>query len=34
MNANYVHIQQTEKDTSYLGGGKIGLVGNAYNCPK
>lgn len=33
LGANYVHIQQIAKDTSYMGGGKIGMSGNAYNCP-
>lgn len=33
MGANYVYIQQVAKDTSYLGGGKIGMAGNAFNCP-
>lgn len=33
MGANYVHIQQAAQDTSYLGGGKIGMAGNAYDCP-
>jgi len=32
LGANYVHIQQTAQDTSYLGGGKIGMMGNAYRC--
>ena len=32
MGANFVHIQQAEQDTSYLGGGKIGLAGNAFAC--
>lgn len=33
MGANYVHIQQTAQDTSYVGGGKIGMAGNAFHCP-
>lgn len=33
MGANYVHIQQTAQDTSYAGGGKIGMAGNAFSCP-
>jgi hypothetical protein len=32
MGANYVHIQQVAQDTSVLGGGKIGISGNAYKC--
>jgi hypothetical protein len=32
MGANYVHIQQIAQDTSHLGGGKIGMSGNAYRC--
>ena len=32
MGANFVHIQQAEQDTSYLGGGKIGMAGNAFAC--
>jgi hypothetical protein len=32
IGANYVHIQQAAQDTSYLGGGKIGMAGNAFNC--
>ncbi len=31
--ANYVHVQQVAQDTSELGGGKIGMAGNAYDCP-
>lgn len=31
--ANYVHVQQVAQDTSALGGGKIGMAGNAYRCP-
>jgi hypothetical protein len=34
LGANYVHIQQTAQDTSYLGGGKIGMSGNAFKCKK
>jgi len=33
LGANYVHIQQAAQDTSYLGGGKIGMAGNAFDCP-
>lgn len=32
LGANYVHIQQIAQDTSYLGGGKMGMSGNAYRC--
>lgn len=32
LNANYVHVQHTAQDTSVLGGGKIGMSGNAYRC--
>jgi len=32
IGANYVHIQQVGHDSSYLGGGKIGISGNAYRC--
>lgn len=34
VGANYVHIQQQERNESYLGGGKIALAGNAYSCEK
>jgi hypothetical protein len=32
MGANFVHIQQIAQDTSFVGGGKIGISGNAYKC--
>ena len=32
LGANYVHIQQVAQDSSYLGGGKLGMAGNAYKC--
>lgn len=33
LGANYVHIQQIAQDTSEGGGGKIGMAGNAFDCP-
>lgn len=33
LGANYVHLQQTAQDTSYAGGGKIGMAGNAFDYP-
>ncbi|WP_020208256.1 DUF4156 domain-containing protein [Gilvimarinus chinensis] len=31
--ANYVQIQQVERNESALGGGKMAMVGHAYKCP-
>ncbi|UTF60279.1 DUF4156 domain-containing protein [Gilvimarinus sp. DA14] len=31
--ANYVHVQQVERNESFAGGGKMAMTGHAYKCP-